>query len=162
MQVLFIWFGLLGPLYEWRDSCIKRAMEIYPDAKFKCITTYREFYGMEVIDAYALAEEMNKLGYYADMDRDKYLATSDEMRFWWMLHYPNCLYLDTDTWCEKPILRNKQPGKMSIEALWSGEDKQPFQDILDIRVKGQLFVSHRNDLKAEDLSEYFTHKKKAA
>lgn len=162
MEVLFIWFGLREPLYDWRISCIKRAKAVYPDAKFKCITTWKEFYGMEVVPAYPLAEELNRHGFYADMHPDKYRQTSDEMRFWWLTHYPNTLYLDTDTWCESPIERSRKPGKMSIEALWSGEDAQPFKEILEIREKGEFFVRYNKDLRAEDLSEYFTHRKMAA
>lgn len=159
MEIVFIWFGLYEPLSDYRIACIKRAKEVYPDAKFKCITNFTKFYDMEVVDATALAKEMTKLGYYGNTDKEKYMYLSDEMRFWWLTHYPNTLYLDTDTWCEKPMPITPRAGKVRIEALWSGEQCERFMDILVQREKGKLFIGYHRKVDAEDLSEYFTHKK---
>ena len=51
MNVLFVWDGFQAPLYEMRTRCVRRAKELYPDAKFTCITTLKEFFQCdELID----------------------------------------------------------------------------------------------------------------
>lgn len=160
MNILFIWYGLIEPLYEWRNLCINRALKIYPDAHFQCITTYVDFYGMEVIDARCVLSEMRDGGYYADEKSmvNNILSLSDEMRFWWLERHQNTLYLDTDTYCTKPMTATPRAGKAGIEALWSGSESKPFSDILSIRTKGDIFVRLAGKVDAIDLTEYFKHK----
>jgi len=156
LNILFIWFGLVEPLYKWRDICISQALELYPDAHFQCITTLKDFYGMEIIDARTVISMMEKQGYYSDIKC--FQAMSDEMRFWWLMNNKNTLYMDTDTWCIKPMLPTLAAGKAGIEALWSGGESEPFSHILKIRKKGDIFIELEPQVKAQDLTEYFEHK----
>lgn len=156
MDILFIWYGKLEPIYGWRDTCIRRALELYPEANFKCITTLKEFYGMELIDANALCEEMEAEGYYSDMEN--FMVLSDEMRFWWLARNKNTLYMDTDTFCIKPFEPCPLPRKSGIEALWNGEDLEPFAEILTKRIKGNFFVHIEPELEIESMNDFFEHK----
>jgi len=156
VNVLFIWFGKLEPIYGWRDTCIRRAKELYPEANFKCITNLKEFYGMELINADELCSQMELEGYYSDTDN--FMALSDEMRFYWLANHKNTLYMDTDTYCVERLELGALPRKMGIEALWSGDDLKPFEDMLKLRTKGQFFIDLESDLKLDEMKGYFEHK----
>ena len=156
MNILFIWIGMVEPLYDWRSRCIFRAKEMYPDAKFYCVTTLKDFYGMEILDAVDIAEKMKVQGYYGDITQ--FIPFSDALRFWWLSKQSNTLYMDTDTWCIKPFEPQEEPGKVGIEAIWNGNDKTTFKDFLDRRKNGEIFVGYRDELDIDDLSEYFEHK----
>jgi len=156
MDILFIWFGKSDPLYEWRDACIRRAFEMYPEANFKCITTLKDFYGMELIDANELCTKMESEGYYSDIDN--FMALSDEMRFYWLARNKNTLYLDTDTYCSERFELSALPRKAGIEALWSGDDCGPFEIILKIRDKGQFFINLESTLNIAEMNHAFEHK----
>jgi len=158
MDILFIWFGKVEPLYAWRDACIRRAFELYPEANFKCITTLKDFYGMEIIDAEEVAAKMKSEGYYSDIDN--FIALSDEMRFWWLARNKNTLYLDTDIYCVDKFNTDNTPKKSCIEALWNGDNYLPFIKILETRAKGELFIDIEEKLDIEDMSECFEHKAK--
>ena len=160
MNILFIWIGMVEPLYDWRHRCIFRAKEMYPDAKFQCVTTLKEFYGMEIVDAREVAEKMEEQGYYGDITQ--FIPFSDALRFWWLSKQKNTLYLDTDTWCKTPLNPHPNAGKAGIEALWNGENTSVFKDFLDKRRSGEIFVGYRNELDIDDLTEYFEHKPKWA
>jgi len=60
LKILFIWYGLREPLYTFRHECIKRAMELYPEAEFQCITHLEKFYGMEIISPNKIQSQMLK------------------------------------------------------------------------------------------------------
>lgn len=156
MNIIYLWFGLAGPLNVWQKMCIDRAKEIYPEANFQCITTLKEFHGMEIISAEKVLSDMHKLGLYGDLT--SHMSTSDEMRFYWLMNNENTLYLDSDTYCTKKYDFTEKASKMKIEALWSGKEPKPFKDILETRIKGQLFIKLHNKVNAEDMTGYFEHK----
>lgn len=156
MNILFIWYGLVEPLYEWRHKCIARALEVYPDANVTVITCLKDFYGCDVVDAREVIEEMAIEGY--EVNINNFVLTSDVMRFWWLSKHPNTLYMDTDTWCIKPMPITKEPGKVAIEALWNGEDTKTFGDFLDARDLTKHFVTQERKLQINLLDEYFVHK----
>ena len=156
MNIIFIWYGLIEPVSRWREMCLKRAVEVYPNANFSCITTLKYFYGMNIIDARKVISEMEAGGYYHDIHN--FMAMSDEMRFWWLERNEYTLYMDTDTYCKTPMLPGFRAGKAGIEAIWSGRETKPFADILDMRKMGSLFVHLSGSLEAEDMREHFEHK----
>lgn len=155
MKILYIWYGIHEPLYHYRDKCIRRALELYPDAHFQVITNLDTFYGMEVISNNDVRAQMEEQGYYTHK-RD-YLRTSDEMRFWWLSQHKNTLYLDTDTWCKEPMPVSPEPGKLAIEALWTGEDTSQFANMLATRERHSLYITLEKKLELRDLSKYFEH-----
>jgi len=162
-NVLFIWYGLREPLYTLRDKCIINAIQKYPEAKFRVITSLKAFYDMEIVNVYDVIDEMKKEDLYTDINH--YMALSDEMRFWWLKNNPETLYLDTDTWCEETMPYMKECGHMNIEALWNGnnEHTKPFDKITSKRIKGELFNTYIPELYESDsivLDKYFSHKAK--
>lgn len=156
MDILFVWNATISPLYEWRIKCIRRAMEVYPDASFKVITQLKEFFGMEII---SLVEVLRFLREYK-IDLDNPLMFADYARYYWLSIYPNTLYIDTDAFCISPIPTLKGIGHDDYWAIWNGNDLEGVKEILERHEDKQVLL-HTPKLLASrgtNLSCYFDHK----
>jgi hypothetical protein len=156
MNILFIWTGVTRPLYEWRIKCIRRALEVYPDANFKVITTLNEFFGMEVIDAREILDKLNEY----DVDIQDPIFFSDYARYYWLARNPRTLYIDTDALCTTPIPEANDIGHDDYWAIWNGDDLNGIQEVLN-QHGGQRHLLHTPQLLAKvgrNLSQYFIHK----
>lgn len=156
MDILFIWVTVGSPLYEWRLKCIRRAVEVYPGANFKVITTLKEFFGFEVIDAYEVWQNLKIF----NVDITDPIWFSDYARLFWLARNPNTLYLDTDTFCISPIPVLKGIGYSNYWAIWNGQDLSGIAEVLDNN-NGEQALLHTPKLLAErgkNLSQYFVHK----
>jgi len=82
------------------------------------------------------------------------------MRFQWLFENPDTLYLDTDTWCVKPMAFSDNCGHMNIEALWNGKDSKIFKDIYNqADHKRHLYILKRKLDNSDSLKlyDYFEH-----
>ena len=96
MDVLYIWDE--KPLPESRERCIRATMEIYPEARYFCITRADSFLGFSVIPWDEIQREMvSHFGFkrtpYAWLDHRTF---ADWARFWYLGTHEDTLYLDTD------------------------------------------------------------------
>jgi hypothetical protein len=149
MNVLLIWIGEFEPLSEYRNACIKRVLQIYPRANFKVITKLETFYGMETIhpDTFPVGVDSKDFLSYSDYARLKYLSENEDT-----------LYIDSDTWCEKPFDFGDRMGSAFFEAIWSGKETQVIKRVLE-KAEGRLISNLGSDLgeQGENLFDYFTH-----
>ena len=156
MDILFIWVTVGSPLYEWRLKCIRRAVEVYPDANFKVITNLKEFFGFKIIDAYEILENLKVF----NVDFNDPIWFSDYARYYWLCRYPNTLYLDTDTFCLSPIPELKGIGHADYWAIYNGDDLAGISEVLNNHNNKRALL-HTPALLAErgtNLSQYFDHK----
>ena len=156
MNVLFIWNSTISPLYEWRCKCIRRALEVYSDAKFKVITQLTEFFGIEIVPLYEVARHMQK--YNIQLSRPVMFA--DYARLFWLARNPDTLYIDTDAFCIKPIPQSPTIRYADYWAIWNGNDLKGIQEILD-QHGGKEMLLHTPRLlaaKGKSMIEYFEHK----
>ena len=157
MNIVFIWDGFQAPLYEMRTRCVRRAMDIYSEAKFTCITTLKEFFLINIINTYDYYE---KIKHY-DIDVNKYMNFSDYARFHYLSEHEDTLYLDTDIWCTKPIKLTEECKATDIQAIWSGKDCNGIKEIFS-KHDNRIILHHlRNKFKNDnDFNECFQHKPK--
>ena len=154
MNILYCYLGLKEPLYEWRIMCIRRTFELYPDATYHCITNFRQFFGMRRVNPERIAQET---GYKHGMQ--KHASFSDYARLWYLSKHPNTLYLDIDTWCEKPMPITDKMGNVYFEAIWNGTECDKIKEVYDMN-NGEIYLhplGHQLSKRGGDLSEYFTH-----
>lgn len=147
MNILFIWIGRKSPLYEWRTMCIRRALEIYPNANFQVITMLKSFFNMAIIDPYDVG-----------IDLDETMVYSDYVRLDWLSRHPNTLYLDTDTFCMKPMPLTRGMGSAGFEAIWSGHDQDKIREVFYSRGEKKLLYPLAQKFKGHNLADYFEHK----
>lgn len=155
MNILFIWLGLRGPLYEWRIRCIRRAIEVYPLAHFQVITTLPEFFGFEIIDAGIYLQTLKVYGIY---DLSDHLQYSDYARLRWLSDNPNTLYMDTDTWAIKHIPITDKMGFAKFEAIWNGGDLEEILRVLAMAQGERLLYHLANKFDGHNLKEYCEHR----
>jgi hypothetical protein len=156
MDILFIWTGSKIPLYEWRTRCIRRAVEIYPEANFKVITTLKGFFNMEIIDAVELNKEMAEY----KLDVHSGVMFSDYARYYWLSKNPNTLYIDTDVWCVKPMPEIEGSGNCNYWMIWNGNNTEIMKELLDTHdYRGSLVHTVVPLSQAGvQMGEYFEHK----
>jgi len=155
-DILYFWRFGEDKLDPWRKHCIERALKIYEGCNFKCITTEKEFYGMETISPDYWVDKY-------DISLESFIPLSDRIRFDYLSEHPNTLYMDTDVWCNKKIQGNKGIEFMSIEAIWNGNDLEGIKRIFSKRNNPKGFLLHLKTEMAKEGTElhgYFEHKPK--
>jgi hypothetical protein len=159
MNILFIWTGVTKPLYEWRIRCIRQAMKIYPEAKFQVITTLKEFFGMQIIDANEILDKLND-EFSIGINLTDPICFSDYARYYWLARNPKTLYIDTDAFCTLPIPETMEIGHDDYWAIWNGTDLNGISNIL-AQHAGKRILLHTPKLLAmvgRNLAQYFIHK----
>jgi len=86
-DVLYFWRFGEDKLDPWRKYCIERALKIYEGCNFKCISTSKEFYGMEIISPDYWVDKYN-------IPIEDTMSLSDWIRFDYLSEHPNTLYMD--------------------------------------------------------------------
>lgn len=159
MTILFIWDGVTKPLYEWRIKCIRRTMQIYPEAKFQVITTLKEFFGMEIINANEILDKLND-EFCLNLSLSNPIGFSDYARYYWLAKNSRTLYLDTDTFCLSPIPETSDIGHDDYWAIWNGDDLNGISGILALHGNA-WYLLHTPELLSKvgrNLSQHFIHK----
>ena len=159
MNILFIWTGVTKPLYEWRMKCIRRALTIYPTAHFQVITTMKEFFNMQVIEANDISNNLND-EFSIGITLHDPICFSDYARYYWLARNPQTLYIDTDVFCVSPIPEIQDIGHDDYWAIWNGNNLKGIQDIL-AQHDEKRYLFHTPKLLAtvgRNFSQYFIHK----
>lgn len=143
--------------------CIERCREIYPEAKYKLITTLKDFPidGFEFINAYEYEREMFNQGYPVAIK--EYMIYSDFARFDYLRKHENHLYLDIDMWCASKAPLAEKAASAGIEAIWSGRQTDVVNRAFMERGSRRLLIGLTAPLHkagALDISKYFEHKPK--
>jgi len=154
MNVLLIWIGEHEPLDEWRAKCISQVKMCYPHAKFNVITKLETFFGMSTIHP-----ETFPVG----VDCKDFISYSDYARLKWLSENEDTLYIDTDTWCNKPYEFTDKMGSAFFEAIWSGKETQKIKEVSDMSEGRTLMkLGGELDKRGVNLYEYFDHRPKWA
>jgi hypothetical protein len=156
MNILFIWNATISPLYEWRNKCIRRALEVYPDAKFKVITQLTEFFGIEIVSLHEVVRHMEEY----NIRLDNTVMFANYARLYWLARHANTLYIDTDTFCIKPIKQSPTIQYANDWAIWNGQELESIQDVLDQHGGKEILLPTPELLpaKGKSMIEYFDHK----
>ena len=154
MNVLLLWIGETHPLDEWRNKCVSQVKMCYPMAKFTVITKLKEFYGMKIV---------HPDDYEVGVDPEDYISYSDYARLKWLSENEDTLYIDTDTWCNKPYEFTDKMGSAYFEAIWSGKETHKIKEVADMAEGRTLMkLGKELDARGENLHKYFDHRPKWA
>lgn len=171
MKILFTW-KTHKRIDKARLACIKRAREIYPDAKFVFITDDRSFVeeGDEVLPVRRVTKILVNDFKVMPARLRSYLGFTDYAKFWYLSQNENTMYLDTDVYCLKKLPKIKKgvgagiPEAISV--LYNHDNPDLFKALFFRRNNTSNLVGlgdhmdYDNDFK--DVSKYFEHKAEAA
>lgn len=101
MKILYIWDGIQQPFPEFRQANIKRCFELYPNAEYFCISKKDFFFSSDfkIIDWDSMVLEIEN--YFPFGKLHGISNSSDWMRFWYLAHNPQTLYMDTDVFLNR-------------------------------------------------------------
>ena len=101
MKILYIWDGEYQKLPDARHENIKTCLKFYPDAQYFCISKKPSFFSRDfkIID---WDQTVSEIETYFDFGKLEGIGnSSDWMRFWFLAHNPDTLYMDTDITLKK-------------------------------------------------------------